>query len=100
MLEDLTQELAYAPSTPVAILDAVRDSGQIGAEGFEQVVGRISSSFVNAGIRFIEETRKMRAFGEMWDQLTQERYGVQSEDMRRFRYGVVNSLALDRAAGK
>jgi (2R)-ethylmalonyl-CoA mutase len=61
-----TQELAYALSTSIAILDAVRDSGQIGAEGFEQVVGRISF-FVNAGIRFIEETCKMRAFGEMWD---------------------------------
>ena len=59
-----TQELAYALSTSIAILDAVRDSGQIGAEGFEQVVGRISF-FVNAGIRFIEETCKMRAFGEM-----------------------------------
>ncbi|MCP5159392.1 MAG: protein meaA [Gammaproteobacteria bacterium] len=92
-----TQELAYALSTAIAILDAVRDSGQIGAEGFEQVVGRISF-FVNAGIRFIEETCKMRAFGEMWDKLTQERYGVQSEDMRRFRYGVqVNSLGLTEA---
>jgi len=92
-----TQELAYALSTAIAILDAVRDSGQIGAEGFEQVAGRISF-FVNAGIRFIEETCKMRAFGEMWDKLTQERYGVQSEDMRRFRYGVqVNSLGLTEA---
>ena len=92
-----TQELAYALSTSIAILDAVRDSGQIGAEGFEQVVGRISF-FVNAGIRFIEETCKMRAFGEMWDKLTQERYGAQSEDMRRFRYGVqVNSLGLTEA---
>ncbi len=92
-----TQELAYALSTAIAILDAVRDSGQIGAEGFEQVVGRISF-FVNAGIRFIEETCKMRAFGEMWDHLTQERYGAQSEDMRRFRYGVqVNSLGLTEA---
>lgn len=92
-----TQELAYALSTAIAILDAVRDSGQIGAEGFEQVVGRISF-FVNAGIRFIEETCKMRAFGEMWDKLTQERYGAQSEEMRRFRYGVqVNSLGLTEA---
>ena len=92
-----TQELAYALSTAIAILDAVRDSGQIGADGFEQVVGRISF-FVNAGIRFIEETCKMRAFGEMWDQMTQERYGAQSEDMRRFRYGVqVNSLGLTEA---
>ncbi len=92
-----TQELAYALSTAIAILDAVRDSGQIGAEGFEQVVGRISF-FVNAGIRFIEETCKMRAFGEMWDKLAQERYGAQSEEMRRFRYGVqVNSLGLTEA---
>jgi len=61
------------------------------------VVGRISF-FVNAGIRFIEETCKMRAFGEMWDKLTQERYGAQSEEMRRFRYGVqVNSLGLTEA---
>jgi (2R)-ethylmalonyl-CoA mutase len=92
-----TQELAYALSTSVAILDAVRDSGQIGADDFEQVVGRISF-FVNAGIRFVEETCKMRAFGEMWDKLTQERYGAQSEEMRRFRYGVqVNSLGLTEA---
>jgi len=92
-----TQELAYALSTAIAILDAVRDSGQIGAEGFEQVVGRISF-FVNAGIRFIEETCKMRAFGEMWDQMAQQRYGAQSEEMRRFRYGVqVNSLGLTEA---
>ncbi|MER2530555.1 MAG: methylmalonyl-CoA mutase family protein, partial [Candidatus Competibacter sp.] len=92
-----TQELAYALSTAIAVMDAVRDSGQIGADGFEQVVGRISF-FVNAGIRFIEETCKMRAFGEMWDKLTQERYGAQSEEMRRFRYGVqVNSLGLTEA---
>ena len=92
-----TQELAYALSTAIAILDAVRDSGQIGANDFEQVVGRISF-FVNAGIRFIEETCKMRAFGEMWDKLTQERYGARSEEMRRFRYGVqVNSLGLTEA---
>jgi len=92
-----TQELAYALSTAIAVLDAVRDSGQIGADGFEQVVGRISF-FVNAGIRFVEETCKMRAFGEMWDKLTQERYGAQTEEMRRFRYGVqVNSLGLTEA---
>ncbi len=92
-----TQELAYALSTAIAVMDAVRDSGQIGADGFEQVVGRISF-FVNAGIRFVEETCKMRAFGEMWDKLTQERYGAQSEEMRRFRYGVqVNSLGLTEA---
>ncbi|MFZ1640605.1 MAG: protein meaA [Candidatus Contendobacter sp.] len=92
-----TQELAYALSTAIAVMDAVRDSGQIGAEGFDQVVGRISF-FVNAGIRFVEECCKMRAFGEMWDKLTMERYGAQSEEMRRFRYGVqVNSLGLTEA---
>jgi (2R)-ethylmalonyl-CoA mutase len=88
------QELAYALSTAIAILDAVRDSGQIGAEDFEQVVGRISF-FVNAGIRFIEESCKMRAFVKLWDRITQERYGVKDAKMRRFRYGVqVNSLGL------
>ncbi len=92
-----TQELAYALSTAIAILDAVRDSGQIGADDFEQVVGRISF-FVNAGIRFVEECCKMRAFVELWDKLARERYGVQSEEMRRFRYGVqVNSLGLTEA---
>ncbi len=88
------QELAYALSTAVTILDAVRDSGQVNPEDFEQVVGRISF-FVNAGIRFIEECCKMRAFVELWDRITQERYGVKDEKMRRFRYGVqVNSLGL------
>ncbi len=92
-----TQELAYALSTSIAVLDAVRDSGQIGADDFEQVAGRISF-FVNAGIRFVEECCKMRAFVELWDQLTRERYGVQSAEMRRFRYGVqVNSLGLTEA---
>jgi (2R)-ethylmalonyl-CoA mutase len=89
-----TQELAYALSTATAILDAVRDSGQISPERFAAVVGRISF-FVNAGIRFVEETCKLRAFGAMWDKLTRERYGVEEEKQRRFRYGVqVNSLGL------
>ena len=89
-----TQELAYALSTAIAILDAVRDSGQVPAERFAAVVGRISF-FVNAGIRFVEETCKMRAFGRMWEQLAAERYGVTEEKQRRFRYGVqVNSLGL------
>jgi len=89
-----TQELAYALSTAIAILDAVRDSGQIPAERFPAVVGRISF-FVNAGIRFIEETCKLRAFNAMWDRLVQERYGVEDPKQRRFRYGVqVNSLGL------
>jgi len=89
-----TQELAYALSSAIAILDAVRDSGQIPAERFPAVVGRISF-FVNAGIRFVEETCKLRAFGRMWDELVQERYGVEEAKLRRFRYGVqVNSLGL------
>jgi len=88
------QELAYALSSAVAILDAVRDSGQIPAERFPDVVGRISF-FVNAGIRFVEETCKMRAFCRLWDELTGERYGVQDPKRRLFRYGVqVNSLGL------
>ncbi len=89
-----TQELAYALSSAIAILDAVRDSGQIPEERFPAVVGRISF-FVNAGIRFVEETCKLRAFGRMWDELVQERYGVEEPKLRRFRYGVqVNSLGL------
>jgi (2R)-ethylmalonyl-CoA mutase len=89
-----TQELAYALSTAIAILDAVRASGQIEEERFHEVVGRISF-FVNAGIRFVEETCKLRAFGRMWDRVAQERYGVEDPKQRRFRYGVqVNSLGL------
>jgi len=89
-----TQELAYALSTAIAILDAVQASGQIAQERFQAVVGRISF-FVNAGIRFVEETCKMRAFGRMWDTMAQERYGVDDPKQRRFRYGVqVNSLGL------
>src|ERR1700712_3785487 len=92
-----TQELAYALSTAIAVLDAVKDSGQVSADDFEKVVGRISF-FVNAGVRFIEETCKMRAFNRLWDEITQERYGVQDPKMRRFRYGVqVNSLGLTEA---
>ncbi len=89
-----TQELAYALSTATAILDAVQASGQIPAERFPDVVGRISF-FVNAGIRFVEETCKLRAFGRMWEALTGERYGVTNPKQRLFRYGVqVNSLGL------
>ena len=92
-----TQELAYALSTAIAVLDAVKDSGQVDEADFERVVGRISF-FVNAGVRFVEETCKMRAFGQMWEQITRERYGVQDPKMRRFRYGVqVNSLGLTEA---
>ena len=88
------QELAYALAAAVAVLDAVRAGGQVGPEQMAQVVGRISF-FCNAGIRFIEETCKMRAFAELWDEITRERYGVQEPEYRRFRYGVqVNSLGL------
>jgi (2R)-ethylmalonyl-CoA mutase len=92
-----TQELAYALCTAIAVLDAVRDSGQVEPDDFERVVGRISF-FVNAGVRFVEETCKMRAFVELWDEITRDRYGVQDPKMRRFRYGVqVNSLGLTEA---
>ncbi|WP_297780788.1 methylmalonyl-CoA mutase family protein, partial [Aeromicrobium sp.] len=92
-----TQELAYALTTAIAVLDSVRDSGQVPPEEFEKVVGRISF-FVNAGVRFVEEMCKMRAFGRLWDEITRERYGVQDPKMRRLRYGVqVNSLGLTEA---
>ena len=91
------QELAYALSTAVCVLDSVKDSGQVADADFEKVVGRISF-FVNAGVRFVEETCKMRAFGRLWDEITRERYGVQDPKMRRLRYGVqVNSLGLTEA---
>ncbi len=92
-----TQELAYALCTAIAVLDTVRDSGQVKPEDFGRVVGRISF-FVNAGVRFVEETCKMRAFVQLWDEITRERYGVEDPKMRRFRYGVqVNSLGLTEA---
>jgi (2R)-ethylmalonyl-CoA mutase len=92
-----TQELAYALCTAIAVLDQVKNSGQVSEDDFEKVVGRISF-FVNAGVRFVEETCKMRAFVQLWDEITRERYGVQDEKMRRFRYGVqVNSLGLTEA---
>ncbi|WP_138379246.1 protein meaA [Luteithermobacter gelatinilyticus] len=88
------QELAYALATAIAVLDAVHDSGQVPAEDFPKVVGRISF-FVNAGLRFVTEIAKMRAFVELWDEITRERYGVEEDKYRRFRYGVqVNSLGL------
>jgi (2R)-ethylmalonyl-CoA mutase len=91
------QELAYAMCTAVAVLDTVRDSGQVPPERFGEVVGRISF-FVNAGVRFVEEMCKMRAFVQLWDELTLERYGVTDARQRRFRYGVqVNSLGLTEA---
>jgi (2R)-ethylmalonyl-CoA mutase len=88
------QELAYSLATAIAVLDAVRDGGNVPADKMPDVVGRISF-FVNAGIRFVEEMCKMRAFVELWDKITHERYGVQDPKLRRFRYGVqVNSLGL------
>jgi (2R)-ethylmalonyl-CoA mutase len=88
------QELAYALAIAIAILDGVKATGQVRAADFPQVVGRISF-FVNAGIRFITEICKMRAFAELWDELCRERWGVADEKLRRFRYGVqVNSLGL------
>jgi ethylmalonyl-CoA mutase len=92
-----TQELAYALATAIDVLDAVRASGQLTAEEFPEVVGRISF-FVNAGIRFVEEMCKMRAFTKLWDRICLERYGVQDPKLRRFRYGLqVNSLGLTEA---
>jgi (2R)-ethylmalonyl-CoA mutase len=91
------QEVAYALATAIGVLDAVRDSGQIPADEFPAVVGRISF-FVNAGVRFVEETCKMRAFTELWDRVCAERYGVTDPKLRRMRYGVqVNSLGLTEA---
>jgi ethylmalonyl-CoA mutase len=88
------QELSYALATGIAILDTVKASGEVSEEGFGEVVGRISF-FVNAGMRFVTELCKMRAFCELWDEITRERYGVAEEKYRRFRYGVqVNSLGL------
>jgi len=88
------QEIAYALCTATTILDAVRDSGQVPPERMGEVVARISF-FVNAGVRFVEEMCKMRAFARLWDRLTRERYGIADPALRRFRYGVqVNSLGL------
>lgn len=86
------QELAFALATAQAILDGLRE--QVPAEDFPRLVGRISF-FVNAGIRFVTEMCKMRAFTELWDEICQTRYGVSDPQFRRFRYGVqVNSLGL------
>jgi (2R)-ethylmalonyl-CoA mutase len=91
------QELAYSLATAIDVLDAVKESGQVTEDRFPAVVASISF-FVNAGIRFVEETCKMRAFTEMWDRITLERYGVTDPKARRFRYGVqVNSLGLTEA---
>ena len=91
------QEIAFALATAIGVLDAARESGKIEADELPAVVGRISF-FVNAGIRFVEETCKLRAFGDLWDRICAERYGVADPKLRRFRYGVqVNSLGLTEA---
>jgi len=92
-----TQEIAYAMANAIAVLDAVRDRGDVPVEVIPEVVGRISF-FLNAGIRFVEEVCKCRAMAEIWDEITAERYGVENPKLRRFRYGVqVNSLGLTEA---
>ena len=88
------QELAFALATAIAVLDTVKKSGEVSQEKFGEVVGRISF-FVNAGLRFVTEICKMRAFTELWDEITRERYGITDPKQRLFRYGVqVNSLGL------
>ncbi|MBB5872055.1 (2R)-ethylmalonyl-CoA mutase [Allocatelliglobosispora scoriae] len=91
------QEVGFALATAVAVLDAVRDAGQVAPDAMGEVVQRISF-FVNAGVRFVEEMAKMRAFAQLWDEITRDRYGVTDARQRRFRYGVqVNSLGLTEA---
>jgi (2R)-ethylmalonyl-CoA mutase len=91
------QEIAYALSTGIAVLDEVKARGQVAEADFAKVFGRISF-FVNAGIRLVEEVAKLRTMGALWNQIGRERYGVEDEKMLRFRYGVqVNSLGLTEA---
>jgi len=91
------QEIAYALSTGIAVLDEVKARGQVAEEDFPKVFGRISF-FVNAGIRLVEEIAKLRTMSALWQQIGRERYGVSDEKMLRFRYGVqVNSLGLTEA---
>jgi (2R)-ethylmalonyl-CoA mutase len=78
------QEIAYSMCTAIAVLDAVRDAGTVPADRFGEVVARMSF-FVNAGVRFIEEMCKMRAFVALWDEITRDRYGVTDPKQRRFR---------------
>src|SRR5690606_29298404 len=88
------QELAFALANAISLLDLLKERGHFDEQQFERAVGRISF-FVNAGIRFVEEMCKMRAFGELWDEYCRDRFGVTNEKYRRFRYGVqVNSLGL------
>jgi (2R)-ethylmalonyl-CoA mutase len=89
-----SQELAFALANAIGILDLIRERGKFDDGQFQRCVGRMSF-FVNAGIRFVEEMCKMRAFTELWDEITADRYGVDNAKYRRFRYGVqVNSLGL------
>jgi ethylmalonyl-CoA mutase len=89
------QEIAYALGTAITLLDAVRE--RVPPERMPDVVGRVSF-FVNAGVRFVEEMCKLRAFARLWDEITRERYGIEDPRLRRFRYGVqVNSLGLTEA---
>ncbi|MGE0506119.1 MAG: methylmalonyl-CoA mutase family protein [Solirubrobacterales bacterium] len=91
------QEIAYALSTAIAVLDEVKARGQVAEEDFAKVFGRISF-FVNAGIRLVEEIAKLRTMGLLWGEIGRQRYGVTDEKMLRFRYGVqVNSLGLTEA---
>ncbi|MBL4613303.1 MAG: protein meaA [Magnetovibrio sp.] len=91
------EELAFALANAITVLDMVKERGEVSPEDFPKVVGRISF-FLNAGIRFVTELCKARAFAELWDEITLERYDVQDPKMRRFRYGVqVNSLGLTEA---
>jgi ethylmalonyl-CoA mutase len=91
------QEIAYALSTGIAVLDEVKARGQVAEADFAKIFGRISF-FVNAGIRLIEEIAKLRAMGRLWNEIGRERYSVEDEKMLRFRYGVqVNSLGLTEA---
>ena len=88
------QELAFALADAIGILDRVKARGRVDDAAFAQAVGRVSF-FVNAGMRFVEEMCKMRAFGALWDEICRERYGVTDPKLRKFRYGVqVNSLGL------
>ena len=88
------QELAFALATAIAVLDTVKASGEVSADRFGKVFGRVSF-FVNAGLKFVTEVSKMRAFTELWDEIARERYGVTEPKNRMFRYGVqVNSLGL------
>ena len=94
---DPVLEVSYALANAVTVLDAVKATGRVSDDDFPRLFGRISF-FVNAGIRYIEETCKMRAFTQLWDRVATERYGVDEDKYRRFRYGVqVNSLGLTAA---